>query len=215
MARFTQLALIEHQKRTQNLGLLAESLEIPVVHRTFIELVENQPEQETMVAYSLGSEQLSRSHTTHEIATLTKTYPLFLVNAKKDAIRPNQALNLGARGIIYENDHLDRVLTAIKVISQGELYYPRSLLSDKIEEMMLRRQAEDDSFTTASLINSLTPQELKVIELVATGARNKEIAEQLNISAHTVKTHLSSIFRKTGARNRVELLKWSSYAASV
>ncbi|RUO69521.1 response regulator transcription factor [Idiomarina ramblicola] len=215
MTRFTQLALIEHQKRTQNLGLLAESLEIPVVHRTFAELVEKQPEQETMVAYSLGSDQLSRSSTTNEIAALTRNYPLFLVNAKHDAIRPNQALNLGARGIIYENDHLDRVLTAIKVISQGELYYPRSLLSDKIEEMMLRRQAGDDSFTTASLINSLTPQELKVIELVATGARNKEIAEQLNISAHTVKTHLSSIFRKTGARNRVELLKWSSYAASV
>ncbi|MCK7460384.1 response regulator transcription factor [Idiomarina aminovorans] len=214
MARFTQLALIEHQKRTQNLGLLAESLEISVVHRTFIELIENQPEQETMVAYSLGSEQLSRSNTTNEIAALTKNYPLFLVNARRDDIRPNQALNLGARGIVYENDHLDRVLTAIKVISQGELYYPRSLLSNKIEEMMLRRHADEDSFTTTSQVNSLTPQELKIIELVATGARNKEIAEQLNISAHTVKTHLSSIFRKTGARNRVELLKWSSYATS-
>ncbi|MDV6316376.1 response regulator transcription factor [Idiomarina sp. HP20-50] len=215
MARFTQLALIEHQQRTQNLGLLAESLEISVVHRTLPELIDNPPEQETMVAYSLGSEQLSRSNITNEIAALTNTYPLFLVNAKKDSILPNQALNLGARGLIYENDHLDRVLTAIKVISQGELYYPRSLLSGKIEEMMLRRQAGDDSFTTASLINSLTPQELKIIELVATGARNKEIAEKLNISAHTVKTHLSSIFRKTGARNRVELLKWSSYATSV
>ncbi|WP_417441263.1 response regulator transcription factor [Idiomarina sp.] len=214
MGRYTRLALIEHQKRTQNLGLLAESLEMSVVHRALSELVDHSPEPETMVAYSLGSEQLSRSHITNEIAALTKTYPLFLVNARKDDVRPIQALNLGARGIIYENDHLDRVLTAIKVISQGELYYPRSLLSDKIEEMMLRRQA-DDSFTTVSQISSLTPQELKIIELVATGARNKEIAEHLNISAHTVKTHLSSIFRKTGARNRVELLKWSSYATSV
>jgi len=214
MGRFTRLALIEHQKRTQNLGLLAESLEMSVVHHTFSELFDNPPESGTMVAYSLGSEQLSRSNITNEIAALTKTYPLFLVNARKDDVRPIQALNLGARGIIYENDHLDRVLTAIKVISQGELYYPRSLLSDKIEEMMLRRQA-DDSFATASQVNSLTPQELKIIELVATGARNKEIAEHLNISAHTVKTHLSSVFRKTGARNRVELLKWSNYATSV
>lgn len=211
MARYTRLALIEHQKRTQNLGLLAESLEMSVVHREFSEFVDNQPEPETMVAYSLGAEQLSRSRITTEIATLTKTYPLFLVNARKDDVRPIQALNLGARGIIYENDHLDRVLTAIKVISQGELYYPRSLLSGQIEEMMLRRQA-DDAFSVVSQVNSLTPQELKIIELVATGARNKEIAEHLNISAHTVKTHLSSIFRKTGARNRVELLKWSSYA---
>lgn len=70
-----------------------------------------------MVAYSLGSEQLSRSHITSEIAALTKTYPLFLVNARKDDVRPIQALNLGARGIIYENDHLDRVLTAIKLLA--------------------------------------------------------------------------------------------------
>lgn len=212
MVRFTQLILIEDQKRTQNIGLLAESLEMSVAHRTFTELIEHPPEQHTMVAYSLGSEQLSRSAVTTEITRLTKIYPVFLVNAKSTVVVPSQALNLGARGIIYENDHLDRVLTAIKVISQGELYYPRSLLSDKIEEMMLKRQADTDVCATASAINSLTPQELKIIGLVATGARNKEIAEQLNISAHTVKTHMSSIFRKTGARNRVELFKWSSYA---
>lgn len=215
MERFTRLTLIEHQKRTQNIGLLAESLEMSVGYRAFTELVEKPPEQKTMVAYSLAAEQLSRATVTAEIARLTNVYPVFLVNAKSTMVTPSQALNLGARGIIYENDHLDRVLTAIKVISQGELYYPRSLLSDKIEEMMLRRQADTKACGTASAIHSLTPQELKIIELVATGARNKEIAEQLNISAHTVKTHLSSIFRKTGARNRVELFKWSSYASPV
>ena len=45
--------------------------------------------------------------------------------------------------------------------------------------------------------NLLTRQEKKIIQLVAEGARNKEIADNLNISAHTVKAHLSAIFRKT------------------
>ncbi|KTG28833.1 helix-turn-helix transcriptional regulator [Idiomarina sp. WRN-38] len=214
MTRFSQLALIEHQKRTQNLALLAESLEIDVIHPSLHELLNQVPDKEIMVAYSLSSEQLSRTSTANEVAVLAKSYALFLVNVKPDSVKPSQALNLGARGIIYENEHLDRVLTALKVISQGELYYPRSLLSDKIEEMMLRRHAEDDSAASLSQLTSLTPQELKIIELVGTGARNKEIGEQLNISAHTVKTHLSSIFRKTGARNRVELLKWASYAST-
>ena len=138
MTRFSQLALIEHQKRTQNLALLAESLEIEVIHPSLSELLSQAPDKDIMVAYSLSSEQLSRTSTANEVAALAKSYALFLVNVKPDSVKPSQALNLGARGIIYENEHLDRVLTALKVISQGELYYPRSLLSDKIEEMMLK-----------------------------------------------------------------------------
>ena len=69
-----------------------------------------------------------------------------------------------------------------------------------------RQVLGDTSGITDSAL--LTKQEKRIIQLVAEGARNKEIAENLNISAHTVKAHLSSIFRKTQVRNRVELLRW-------
>jgi DNA-binding NarL/FixJ family response regulator len=51
---------------------------------------------------------------------------------------------------------------------------------------------------------SLTPREREVLEIVATGATNREIAERLHLSPHTVKEHTSSLYRKLEARNRAD-----------
>jgi DNA-binding NarL/FixJ family response regulator len=55
----------------------------------------------------------------------------------------------------------------------------------------------------------LSERELEIIELVATGLTNQEIAERLTISKRTVDNHVSNIFTKTGAKNRVALLNWA------
>ena len=55
----------------------------------------------------------------------------------------------------------------------------------------------------------LSERELEIIELVATGLTNLEIAGQLTISKRTVDNHVSNIFTKTGAKNRVALLNWA------
>jgi DNA-binding NarL/FixJ family response regulator len=57
--------------------------------------------------------------------------------------------------------------------------------------------------------NELSERELEIIELVATGLTNQEIAEALTISKRTVDNHVSNIFTKTGAKNRVALLNWA------
>lgn len=55
----------------------------------------------------------------------------------------------------------------------------------------------------------LSERELEIIELVATGLTNLEIAQQLTISKRTVDNHVSNIFAKTGAKNRVALINWA------
>ena len=55
----------------------------------------------------------------------------------------------------------------------------------------------------------LSQRELEIIELVAVGLTNQEIAAELTISKRTVDNHVSNIFTKTGARNRVALLNWA------
>jgi DNA-binding NarL/FixJ family response regulator len=55
----------------------------------------------------------------------------------------------------------------------------------------------------------LSERELEIIELVATGLTNQEIASQLTISKRTVDNHVSNIFAKTGAKNRVALINWA------
>ena len=63
--------------------------------------------------------------------------------------------------------------------------------------------------------NHLTKRERSVIHLIAQGASNNTIADKLNISDHTVKTHLYSAFKKTNSRNRVELANWAQQYISV
>lgn len=55
----------------------------------------------------------------------------------------------------------------------------------------------------------LSERELEIIELVATGLTNLEIAKELTISKRTVDNHVSNIFAKTGAKNRIALINWA------
>ncbi|MEB3235518.1 MAG: response regulator transcription factor [Cyanobacteriota bacterium] len=57
--------------------------------------------------------------------------------------------------------------------------------------------------------SDLSEREIEIIELVARGHTNQEIAAELTISKRTVDNHVSNIFTKTGARNRVALLNWA------
>lgn len=61
----------------------------------------------------------------------------------------------------------------------------------------------------AQLRADLSERELEIIELVAIGLTNQEIAQRLTISKRTVDNHVSNIFTKTGAKNRVALLNWA------
>ena len=56
---------------------------------------------------------------------------------------------------------------------------------------------------------SLSTREIEIIELVAEGLTNQEIAERLTISKRTVDNHVSNVFTKTGSENRVALLNWA------
>ena len=55
----------------------------------------------------------------------------------------------------------------------------------------------------------LTPTELKVVQLVARGLANREIAIQMNVSQRTIESHVSNMLGKTGLNNRTELARWA------
>ena len=63
--------------------------------------------------------------------------------------------------------------------------------------------------TTDPLNISLSSREIEIIELVAEGLTNQEIADRLTISKRTVDNHVSNVFTKTGSKNRVALLNWA------
>lgn len=214
MEMFNKLVILAQREPPGNLPLLAQTLGFPAeVVRHDTDVMDNIDEK-TLVALAFAGSRLDRHGLPPQLRQLMAHVPVFLYQAESRWVDPRAALMMGIRGIIPRDEQLDNVLFALKILMQGELYYSRKLLSSLVDNMLRQRQEEGMDPNDMTAMMSLTRQERRIIELVAEGARNKEIAYSLNISAHTVKAHLSSIFRKTQARNRVELLRWAQQLES-
>ena len=110
-----------------------------------------------------------------------------------------QVVRLGARGLVLKGDAPDKLFSAIRNVATGELAF-----ADDIARQVLGTMAAE-SRQAASSVNRLSHRERQIAFLVARGLKNKDIAQQLEISENTVKRHMQSIFGKTGARDRLEL----------
>ena len=103
-----------------------------------------------------------------------------------------RGLRAGVEGYITKERALDDVLDALRTVASGERY-----LSD---EQMARTRA----LTAEGTGESLTERELGILRLLAQGKDSQAIADELTISANTVRTHLQNIFSKLGAHSKLE-----------
>jgi NarL family two-component system response regulator LiaR len=104
------------------------------------------------------------------------------------------AVQTGAKGYILKGAPRDQIFNAVRIVNQGGSLLEPVVASKLMEQVNRTRNDPDD----------LTPRELEVLPLLATGQLNKEIADTLNITERTVKFHVSSILGKLGAGNRTE-----------
>jgi RNA polymerase sigma factor (sigma-70 family) len=111
------------------------------------------------------------------------------------------ALNAGASGFLLKRTAPEDLLAAIHTIAAGDSLLSPSVTS-RVIERMARQPTRDQSIDT--LLEELTPREREVLELVARGLSNGEIAASLVIGESTVKTHVKRILLKLGARDRVQ-----------
>lgn len=105
---------------------------------------------------------------------------------------------IGIRNFIYKTADHDEILTAIDLAIKGKKYYCEEIL-DMIIEMGETKSITDEP-------THLTSSEIDIVRLIAGGLTTKEIANQKNISFHTVNTHRKNIFRKIGVSNASELI---------
>lgn len=208
MEEFKKLIVVAESATVGQLPFLAQSMGfITEVIRDEQQLALLDTEG-ALVAISIQGMRLDKYTMPIVVKHALQFAPVFLYRVDEHIVDQQVALISGIRGVIGADKQLDQVLHALKILMQGELYYGREQLSKLLDKMLkFKRQANED--VPSSCLMQLTRQEKRIIELVGEGARNKEIATHLNISAHTVKAHLSSIFRKTQSRNRVELLRWA------
>jgi DNA-binding NarL/FixJ family response regulator len=114
------------------------------------------------------------------------------------------ALHFGARGLLLKDAATPTLFEAIRCVMTGEYWISQALLTLLVETV--RPLLQSPNLNTADAPTAkLTRRERQVLTLVIAGCSNREIAEQCSVSEQTVKHHLTRMFDKVGASNRLEL----------
>lgn len=117
-----------------------------------------------------------------------------VVQLVPDGASAPAAINRGARAVLLETASLRRIHTTLWAVAEGLF-----VVEDEIAE-----QVVPNVRGSVELIEPLTQREFEVAQLLARGLTNKEIAQRLGITDHTVKFHLNGILRKLGVSSRTE-----------
>jgi DNA-binding NarL/FixJ family response regulator len=135
---------------------------------------------------------LEATRTIREIRPDTKVI-LFTIEESRDAIA--DALRAGVSGYLLKDVSVTELIQAAKLAVEGKAVIHPTLTRALIEEVQyVERRPE----------TPLSKRESQILQKVAYGATTKEVAHDLGISAHTVKTHLERIFEKLGANDRAQ-----------
>lgn len=131
------------------------------------------------------------------LGRLAPDTPAALVN-----INPEQAEKLidqypNIRGVFYSHSTREQLLSGIEALLEGGDWLPRPLMERLLSQWRRMRQLSESKA-------SLTLREREILSLAGKGLSNAEIAEQLCLSPHTIKSHIHNLLRKIGASNRAE-----------
>ena len=112
-----------------------------------------------------------------------------------------EALRAGASGFLLKDVPPEQLVTAIHVVAQGEALLSPSVTRRVIEEFTKRPPQREGP---PPELAELTAREVEVLQLIARGLSNAEIAKELFVSETTVKTHVARVLMKCNLRDRVQ-----------
>lgn len=115
-----------------------------------------------------------------------------------------EMLNAGASGYVPKRAAPDDLVSAVRVVSQGNVFLYPTLAKKLVEQFFERPESRP-----AAAREHLTPREREVLVHIGDGLTNRQIAECLTISVKTVDRHRENIMRKLNLHTRVELVKWA------
>jgi DNA-binding NarL/FixJ family response regulator len=148
-----------------------------------------------------------RMHVMDGVATtqeLKNNYPeinILILTTFDDDEYISQAMNYGAKGYLLKDSPPEDIAIAIRVVNKGHTYMGSGLLEKMLQHTP---QPEISNVAIAKQLAELSPREQEVLNLIATGANNREIAKKLYISEKTVKNHITSILSKLNLRDRTQ-----------
>lgn len=141
----------------------------------------------------------------HAVKEAADAVPVVVLSGEDSSALIRQAIESGAMGFIPKSSSHDLLMQALKLVLAGGVYLPLSAISeDSAQYSVSQPEVKAETVPVETEFNGLTPRQLEVLHGVVKGKPNKLIARDLNVSEHTVKAHLSAVFRALGAKNRTD-----------
>jgi len=189
-------ALLERQPDMTVVGEAADG-------RDSVRLAEEQTPD--VVVMDIGMPNMNGIEATRRITTSCPDTAVVILSMHQDESYVLRSLKAGAKGYLLKDSLRSDVIEAIRAVSQGRSYLTRKVSKILQEDYVrqLDRRGLDDSY------DLLTDREREVLQLVAEGRTNKEVATLLNISLTTVETHRTHILQKLGLHSVPELILYA------
>ena len=187
--------ILEHEKEFQIVGE-AENAEQAVT-----QVISLQPDLVIMDISMPGMGGLKAITTIGAAAPRTK---VLILTVHADEAYFFRALEAGAAGYVLKGASVSELLAALRLAIHGGVPIPRTL-----GPRLLRDYLERVDRNEIPNYEALSDREREILQLIAKGRANKQIAEQLSLSVRTVERHRSSIMNKIGLHNRAELVAYA------
>jgi len=148
---------------------------------------------------------LSGIEAAHQITQAHPEIGVIVLSMHPDESYVLRALKAGVKGYLLKDSADSDLIEAVRAVARGKSFFSpavsRVLLDDYMRK--LRRSGAEDTY------DLLTPREREVLQLVAEGKSNKEVANLLNLSVYTVETHRSNIMQKLNLKGVPELILYA------
>jgi DNA-binding NarL/FixJ family response regulator len=169
------------------------------------ELLDQLPAAPTdVVLLDLHMPVLDGLATTQRLRAEFPEVRVLILSMEAHELSIGQVLEAGALGYVLKNADKGEILVAIQAVAAGKRFLCSELGLSMLDKVL---NAPPDSPTPAD--TALSPREREVLQLVASGLTNGEIAEQLYNSKRTIETHRQNIIAKTGAKNTAALISYA------
>jgi two-component system, NarL family, response regulator LiaR len=188
--------------------LIREGLEIVINEQPDMELVAQAVDGLDAVAKTLATTpdvvlmdlKMPRQDGLAALKQILEALPetnCIMLTSFTDDVQVLDAIAAGAKGFLNKDSHHEELLSAIRAVNRGD-----AALHPAAARVLM--QSYKAALQPATERTSLTQMELRVLQLLATGASNRELAESLSVSVRTVTTHVRNILDKLQLKNRTQ-----------
>ncbi len=158
-----------------------------------------------VVVADIAMPNLNGIEAARQIAQKSPQIAIVILSMHSDESYVLRALKAGARGYLLKDAPESDLIAAILAVHQGKAFFSPAISKMLVEDYMrqLQQRGSDDSYEL------LTTREREVLQLLAEGKSNKDVATMLNVSLYTVETHRSNILQKLNLHGTPELILYA------